>query len=396
MKDTNFAAPAIRKRIDVVDALRGFAIMAIMLFHNIEHFDLIYFPQNLPDWLKAFDLKVWGFMDFFVAGKAYAIFALLFGFTFYLMDNKQKEKGADFRLRFMWRMFLLLLFGLFNSAFYQGDILTTYALMGVALVLVCRLNDKVVLAIAIVLLLQPVAWGDFFYILNHPEYAIANHSDYYFGQTASYMTGDSFFELVKGNLTNGKLAVYWWTWEKGRVFQAPALFMLGMLMGRRHLFSDVDKNVRLWKKVFGYSVFFVVAFIVLKGLFPRFGFSENEAEPLNLIIYSLSNFAMLMVLVSGFILLYRKKRGERILGKLNPFGRMSLTNYVMQSILGSVIYYGFGFGLYQYTGATFSVLIGLVLFLFQMSFCKWWLKSHKQGPLEFLWHKATWFKLKSR
>jgi len=69
---------------------------------------------------------------------------------------------------------------------------------------------------------------------------------------------------------------------------------------------------------------------------------------------------------------------------------MSLSNYILQSIVGSFIYYGFGLGLYQYTGATYAILIGVVLAFLQSRFSTWWMKNHKQGPLEILWHKGTW------
>jgi uncharacterized protein len=63
---------------------------------------------------------------------------------------------------------------------------------------------------------------------------------------------------------------------------------------------------------------------------------------------------------------------------------------MMQSIIGAFIYYGFGLGLYQYTGATYCLLIGVVLAILQWNFSNWWMKNHKQGPLETLWHKGTW------
>jgi uncharacterized protein len=66
----------------------------------------------------------------------------------------------------------------------------------------------------------------------------------------------------------------------------------------------------------------------------------------------------------------------------------------MQSILGAFIYYGFALGLYQYTGASYSLLIGILLFLFQGWFCSVWLKTHSRGPLESLWHKLTWLNYK--
>jgi uncharacterized protein len=382
-------------RIEVVDALRGFAIMTIMLLHNMEHFDFMWTPENLPAWRLAIDDKIWAFTDFFIAGKSYAIFALLFGLTFYIMDHKQAEKGMDFRLRFLWRMFLLLLFGTVNSMFYEGDILTMYALLGFTLVLVARLSDRWVLTVAILLLLQPFMWIDLVQQLVDPVSKLPqNRSHEYFGNIYSYLSANDFWAAIWGNLTNGKLAVYWWSWEKGRFLQAPALFMIGLLMGRRGLFQNKPENVRFWKKMLFYSVLAMAFFIVFKAysedLFP----DKPVRKLIGRISYSWSNLAMMFVLVSSIVLIFRQKWGEKLFSGLLPFGRMSLTNYVMQSMLGAIIYYEFGFGLYKYTDALWSLFIGIILFLFQVWFCKWWLKSHKQGPLEAIWHKGTYLKIK--
>jgi len=343
----------------------------------------------------AIDDKIWAFTDFFIAGKSYAIFALLFGLTFYIMDHKQAEKGMDFRLRFLWRMFLLLLFGTVNSMFYEGDILTMYALLGFTLVLVARLSDRWVLTVAILLLLQPFMWIDLVQQLVDPVSKLPqNRSHEYFGNIYSYLSANDFWAAIWGNLTNGKLAVYWWSWEKGRFLQAPALFMIGLLMGRRGLFQNKPENVRFWKKMLFYSVLAMAFFIVFKAysedLFP----DKPVRKLIGRISYSWSNLAMMFVLVSSIVLIFRQKWGEKLFSGLLPFGRMSLTNYVMQSMLGAIIYYEFGFGLYKYTDALWSLFIGIILFLFQVWFCKWWLKSHKQGPLEAIWHKGTYLKIK--
>jgi uncharacterized protein len=100
--------------------------------------------------------------------------------------------------------------------------------------------------------------------------------------------------------------------------------------------------------------------------------------------------AFMMVLVSGFVLLYQNRSFHKILNVFSPMGRMSLSNYIMQSIMGSLIYYGIGLGMYKYTGATFSFLIAILLALIQGFFSSWWLKHHTRGPLETIWHKATW------
>lgn len=82
-----------RPRIEVVDALRGFAVMAIILLHNIEHFNLYNFPEATTDFMKALDKGVWDTLFFLFSGKAYAIFALLFGFSFSSSLITKRGKG---------------------------------------------------------------------------------------------------------------------------------------------------------------------------------------------------------------------------------------------------------------------------------------------------------------
>ena len=75
---------------------------------------------------------------------------------------------------------------------------------------------------------------------------------------------------------------------------------------------------------------------------------------------------------------------------LRFYGKMSLTNYITQSVIGAIIYFPIGLYLAPYCGYTVSLLIGIGTFLLQVWFCKWWLGRHKQGPLEHIWHKWTW------
>ena len=82
-------------RIEVVDPLRGFAVMAILLVHNLEHFIFPVYPENSPGWLNVLDQGVLNSIFALFAGKAYAIFALLFGFTFYMQSNNQKKQGIS-------------------------------------------------------------------------------------------------------------------------------------------------------------------------------------------------------------------------------------------------------------------------------------------------------------
>lgn len=378
-------------RLQVVDALRGFAIVSIMLLHNIEHFDMYHLPANLPTWMVALDKNIWNTLFFLFGGKSYAIFALLFGLTFFIQSDNQQKKGTDFRGRFAWRLLLLLGFGLINSCFYEGDILSIYAIIGFSLILVAKWSNKAVFITALLLMLQPLEWFNVLIGINNPNAAMANPVSWqYFGKMGEYIAGNSFYETVVGNLTNGKLAVVNWTWENGRVFQTASLFMLGMLAGRKTLFTISDKNTRFWTKILLFSTILFIPLFVLKEGLAQWIPSVAIHRPLKTIFTSWSNLSFMLLLVSSFILLFYKTKGQKVLNIFSPFGRMSLSNYVIQSILGSIIYYGFGFSLYLYTGATYSLLIGVALAVLQWFFCKWWLANHKQEPLETIWHKATW------
>ena len=106
------------------------------------------------------------------------------------------------------------------------------------------------------------------------------------------------------------------------------------------------------------------------------------------------NLAFMLVLVSSFVLLYQRRRFCELIGDLRYYGRMSLTNYISQSVIGAIIYFPFGLYFAPYCGYTVSLLIGVFVFLLQVRFCKWWLCEHRQGPLEHIWHKWTWIGVK--
>ncbi|BBE16148.1 hypothetical protein AQPE_0285 [Aquipluma nitroreducens] len=378
-------------RLQVVDALRGFAIVSIILLHNIEHYDLYYLPSNLPNWIRTFDSGIWKSLFFLFSGKSYAIFSLLFGLTFFIQSNNQEIKGKDFRARFVWRLFLLFIFGLINSAFYQGDILTDYAVIGLFLIPVARLNDKAVFWIALVLMFQPYEWINFILAVQNPDIKIVDPASwFYFDKMGEYITGNSLIETWIGNLTNGKTAVFYWTWENGRIFQTLSLFMLGMLAGRKSVFVASIESKRFWFRTIIISfMLFLLLFTVKEGLN---SWISNKAirSPIVTIETSWTNMAFMLVMVSGFVLLFQTDFFYKLLNSFSSIGRMSLSNYIMMSIIGSFIYYGFGLGLYQYAGATYSLFIGILLAMLEGFFSSCWINRFNHGPLETIWHKMTW------
>ena len=138
------------------------------------------------------------------------------------------------------------------------------------------------------------------------------------------------------------------------------------------------------------SVAFVPLYLLSLGLTPENIPNEAMLRPLSLIIKSWSNIAFMFVLIAGFVLLFQHKGVQSVLNVFSVLGKMSLSNYIIQSMLGATIYYGFGLGLYRLTGASMCLIIGLVLLILQWYFCKYWQKTHRYGPLEGIWHKLTW------
>jgi uncharacterized protein len=378
-------------RLHVVDALRGFALAAIALLHNIEHFDFYFTPEGQSAWLASLDKGIWNTLFFLFAGKAYSIFALLFGLTFFIQSDNQARKGRDFKARFAWRLLLLFCFGLLNSLFYQGDILETYAVIGFVLIPASLLGNRAVFWLAFFCLLQPIEWYQVLQAVGHPVDKLEDPASWaLFGKMASYITGESFLDTIRGNITNGRKAVALWTWESGRVTQTAGLFMLGMLAGRKGLFRVSPESIRFWKQVLvvAASAFLPLFFISLHAAW----FSTNAAvlRPLQTVLNMWSNMAFTAILLAGFFLVYQNAAFHSPLNTFAPLGRMSMSNYIIQSALGSFIYYGYGLGMYAKAGSTYAMLIGNGLIALQILFCRWWLRRHQQGPFETIWHRLTW------
>ncbi len=141
-------------------------------------------------------------------------------------------------------------------------------------------------------------------------------------------------------------------------------------------------------------VFGIIGFIPLYALrltLPDLIHNTTILTPAKILALSLSNFAFTTILASGFILLWY--RGGKIADRqwiFVPFGRMSLSNYIGQSIVGASIYYAWGLGMYRYFGTTACLITGILIFAAQQRLSVWWLSRYRQGPLEYVWKKGTW------
>lgn len=379
-------------RIHSVDALRGFAVMAILIVHNLEHFIFPVYPTDSPGWLETIDKYVFDTVFFLFAGKAYAIFALLFGFTYYIQYRNQQARGGNFSGRFMWRLLLLAGFACINAAFFPaGDVLLLFSVVGGILVLMRRQSDRCILAVAILLLMQPVEW---IYLLSYLFVPGFHAPDLNVGQmysdVAAVTRSGNFADFILCNITLGQKASFLWAVNAGRLTQTAGLFLLGFHLGRRQLFVQSDKSLAFWKRLL---VIAAIAFIPLYALHSYLSSSpEGAGAILSTISEMWRNLAFTFVLIAGFVILFYRTSLSRHSGALQLYGKMSLTNYITQSIFGALIYFPFGLYLAPRCGYTASLAIGLLVFALQITFSRWWLARHRQGPLESLWHKLTWLR----
>ena len=378
------------QRIDSADALRGLAVMCIFLLHNVEHFIFASFPTDSPQWLTTMDSVVQNLAFNLFGGKAYAIFALLFGFTFSIQFQNQKKKGKDFGPRFLWRLLLLAGFATLNAAFFPGgDVLMLYAVMGISLFFVRKWSNKAILILAIIFFLQPYEWILFAMSTFDANYTLPDYGvgEMYAALSETTKNG-SFLQFLWQNITQGQLASLLWALGAGRVEQTVGLFLVGLYVGRKGLLIESEQSTRFWTRLLILCAISFSPLYCLKEM--TSDYSTATQSTLGTALDMWQKLAFTFILVSSFILTYRNKLVQKHTASLRLYGRMSLTNYVSQSLLGMLFYMPFGLYLAPHVGVTLSVVAGILMFLCQLQFTKFWMRHHKQGPLESLWHKATW------
>lgn len=393
-------------RVEAVDAIRGIAVAMILMLHSIEHFNFYEFTTPESPWLKLTDQIIWDSLWFTIGGKAYAIFALLFGFSFHIMLSNAQQRGQGFRWRFVWRMLLLFLFGNLNGAFFCGEVLVLYSIVGLIMPLVCTLRTLTVLILSVVCLLQPVEWMKMIYAAIHPDAASILTFDYgsHWQNAMDALREGNFLDTLRANLWDGQIFSLAWAWGAGRFFQTAALFMIGMVAGRLQWFAHTQENRRLWARILAVSLILFFSLSGLHALIPQYANSLPQdadtvltilhqgtfSQPLLSIIGSLKNCAFMFLLVTGMLFAFYGTRLQRLMRGIMPYGRMSLTNYVMQSMIGAFLFYHWG--LHLQLCHTWSELLGISVLVVQILFCRWWMAHHRRGPLEEIWSRLTWLK----
>jgi len=366
-----------KTRIIVVDCLRGFALFGLFIVHMVEYFELYWY---LPE--PGF---VHNLIFFLFGGKAYAIFSLLFGLSFFIIMENRAKQGVDFRARFSWRLTLLCFLGYLHGLLYSGDILQVLALSGFLLILIYPLSNKAILILASLCLLQlPLVLTWAFRVLADITLPQALP-----GTFEIYATG-SFTDVIARNLWYGQTGKWLWMIESGRIWNVIGLFLLGFVLGRVRFFEIYREKLKACFIGFLVIVALVLSSYCLQPLLSELSNDKQAGELIWGLFGHYINNGWTIIGVLLFLFAYEVQVLNRLMKMLAPCGRMSLSIYVGQSLFGVPLFYGFGLGLYQGFGQWPALLLGLILWGIQMVLAHWWFARYYYGPLEWLWRSATY------
>lgn len=385
-----------KSRIEVVDALRGFALMGILLLHSIEHFDFFWNADKNPKIFHAADPVVFRIPFFLFSGKAYSIFSLMFGLSFFIQMDRAAEKGIDFRLRFTWRLILLLVMGYIVSLIYDGQILAMYAIMGLPLIFFYHIDRKILAVLSVLFMLQIPTLINIIRTYIDPAFEYQENDGGLWGQAFNTYANGSFIDVAKFNAWNGHKALWIWSYYNGRCLQLFGLFLLGLFLGKSRFFDKHTQYKKQTAIVFFIALGLFLGLQILLAQIPNFEFPEARLQLVGRLLESYVDLSLTTVWITSILRLYQHAKMKKPLKGLAYYGRMSLTSYVTQPLIGVPLFYGYGFALYHYFGATLSLLWGIVFLTLQLWFCKFWLRRFYYGPLEWIWRALTFMDFKVR
>jgi uncharacterized protein len=186
---------------------------------------------------------------------------------------------------------------------------------------------------------------------------------------------------------------------QGRGYQTLALFFLGLYAGRIGFFENLEEKKQylkrgLWRSLMAFLSCYAIGalvFLVLK-LPEKLGAGWDMM--IGSALYDWSNLFTSAFYIFAFLLLWVNKPWWRAqILKLAPYGRMALSNYLLQSVIGTFIFFAYGFNQLGLFGSTVAAGIALVIFVGQRFWSKWWLERYYFGPLEWLWRSLTFLKI---
>lgn len=391
----------VKNRIISIDALRGFALAGVALVHMVEQYIAGPHPDGFMEGVNGIpDQIIQGIIGIFFTGKFFALFSILFGLSFSIQMESARNKGQKFGGRFIWRAALLFVIGYVHQLFYRGDILTIYAVLAPFIIPFYRVSSKWLLITAGIIFLgipRFIAFAIFGAESVTGVHSMMDNNHELVKNYIETISTGSLSEVFYLNATYGMLTkIDFQVSFFGRFYYTFAYFLVGLWLGRTGLFKDLSAFSKRIKDTMLWSIgALIISFGLVVATF------ATAPQPIDFSTWQFAlgmNFmdwvsvSMSSIILCGFLMLYQKDSWQSRLAFFAPYGRMALTNYVMQSIIGTFIYFGWGLGYIGQFGALICFLMGIGVIIIQTVFSKYWLKSFKYGPLEWLWRCGTYLK----
>ncbi len=390
------------ERVPVLDILRGLALLGILVM-NMPGFGSSFFAEadGAHLWTQPWDLHAEAVRDMLFSGKFNSMFSLLFGLGFTLQYARMQASAPGRAIRlYLRRLGVLLAVGLVHGAFFwTGDVLHSYALLGLLLVLPLRRAPPRTLVLLMALgLLYPVVSGSLRLWLVTPDVTarlVATAQAFEASNNAAYGHG-SFWQAARENL---RVFAYsydnlWSLWGTlGWWVQLSITMLLGMLAGRLQWVQRIPalmpqiRRLTWWSLGIGLACGAVFTLVFALNRSPE----PSPIKLLGSLCYWLSRLAMMVFYVLVVVRLAQQAAWQRRLAPLALAGRMPLTNYLMQTAICTTLFNGWGFGLWGRVGPAAGLLLALLIFFaVQLPWSRWWLARHPRGPLEALWARLTY------
>lgn len=390
-------------RIEHIDIIRGIAILGILLV-NMAHFSYpdLYLHLIGPD---NFFVNSWGALDqftnqllhTFIQMKFITMFSFLFGFGMIIMMERSKLKGQKFVPLYARRLLALLLFGVIHAFFiWDGDILTEYALLGFVLLLFRNCQPKTLLVWTIICyslfalpvgLVSTIPFEESTEMIElnkeiaieseqNAKQALHTYSEGTFIDVAKQRIHDRMFYMSLNGMASLNPILYFY-------INIPyfSMFLLGAYFAKRKLLHQPSKHKSTLKKIWIISLLIGLPTNIL------YGFTNNES-----FLLIGAPFLMLFYIIST-IFLMKYPWGRKVITPFSAVGRTAFTNYILQSIIATTIFYSYGFALYGKVNPFLGLLITLAIFSLQLIISNVWLQFFKYGPLEWVWRTITYMTL---
>ncbi|HET9679736.1 MAG TPA: DUF418 domain-containing protein, partial [Gammaproteobacteria bacterium] len=356
---------------------------------------------GLPQDASTLEYAVQWLVSFAASSKFYSLFSFLFGLGFTVIMARAEARGAGGVRLFVRRLFILLAIGIIHGVLiWAGDILTAYAIIGFLLLAMNKLKPRTLLILSIVFLslnLLFVTLVSGFMSLASPEGAAMMAKQAAEQKESMETAYQSAMQAYASSSWLEVTAQRWTDYSQLLIFlpfllpSVLGMFLLGAWFGKRGFLAEPEKHLPFFRKLFIAGLVIGVpcaAYFATAGMYLDMYWPTGETW-LATMANGIAAPLICLLYVSIFVLFLRN---VRFLAPLASMGRMALTNYLLQSLVWSTVFYGYGLDLFGTVGMPALVLGGVVFWLLQIPFSHWWLGRYRFGPAEWVWRSLTYGK----